>query len=88
MAIINWKNIKEFVGRVVKNSSDKTIAVEVENVKVHPLYNKRYVSKKKYQAHDENNSAQIWNIVKIRESKPISKQKRWILVDIIQKPNT
>lgn len=84
MAIINWKNIKEFVGRVVSASMDKSIVVEVETVKVHPLYNKRFVSKKKLHAHDENNEAKLWNIVKIREAKPISKLKRWALVEILE----
>jgi len=62
----------------------KSLVVEVENVKVHPLYKKRFVVKKKYYVHDENETAKIWDVVKIRESKPISKLKRWTLLEIVK----
>ncbi len=84
MAIIKWKNIKEFVWRVV-TSIDKTAVVVVENVKVHPLYNKRYVYKKKFHVHDNENLAGVWDLVKIRECKPVSKLKKWQLVDVVEK---
>ncbi|UFX82780.1 30S ribosomal protein S17 [Candidatus Absconditicoccus praedator] len=85
MAIIGGKNIKEFVGRVVSDKMDKSIVVEVETAKVHPLYRKRYISKKKYHAHDQNNEATKGSLVKIRESRPISKLKRWQLVEVVEK---
>ena len=85
MAIIGDKNIKELIGKVISNKTDKTLTVAVDRVKMHPLYKKRYTVTKKYYVHDENNTAQEGDIVKIRASKPISKQKRWILVDIIEK---
>ncbi len=85
MAIIWDKNIKEFVGRVVSDASDKSIVVEVETAKVHPIYRKRFISKKKYHVHDQDNQASKWNLVKIRECRPISKLKRWQLIEIVEK---
>lgn len=87
MVVIWSKNIKEFVWVVVSNKMDKTCVVVVETVKVHPLYNKRYVSKKKYYAHDENNATQIGSKVRIRETSPMSKLKRWAIVEIFQEKN-
>ncbi len=81
--MISWKNIKEFVWRVVSDKNDKSIVVQVESVKVHPLYKKRFMFRKKYHAHDENNEAKKWSLVRIRESRPISKLKRWKLVEVI-----
>jgi len=84
MVIIWDKNIKELVWKVVSDKMQKSLVVEVENVKVHPLYKKRFVVKKKYYVHDENETAKIWDVVKIRESKPISKLKRWTLLEIVK----
>ncbi len=83
--MIGEKNIKELTGMVVSNKGDKTITVSVERVKTHPLYKKRYTVSKKYYAHDAENTANIWDKVKIRESRPLSKMKRWVLVEIIEK---
>lgn len=85
MVIIGNKNIKEFVGIVESAKPNKTLVVSVEKVKVHPLYKKRFVVKKKYYVHDENNEAKQGDTVRIRESKPISKLKRWQLIKIVQK---
>jgi len=52
---------------------------------MHPLYKKRYIVRKKYYAHDENNEAKIGDIVRIRESRPLSKLKRWTVVEILEK---
>jgi len=79
MAVIGDKNIKELTGTVVSNRMEKTVVVSVERVKLHPLYQKRYVVKKKYYAHDEK-GLEIGDQVKIRATKPISKLKRWIVV--------
>jgi small subunit ribosomal protein S17 len=67
-------------GVVVSNKSDKTIVVEVTTYKSHPKYKKRYKITKKFHAHDENNSANIGDKVVIKESRPLSKLKRWVLV--------
>ena len=83
MVMISWKNIKEFVWRVVSEKNDKSIVVQVESVKLHPIYNKRYMFRKKYHAHDENNDARKGSLVRIRESRPISKLKKWKLVEVI-----
>ena len=64
---------------------DKTIVVEVKSVKQHPLYRKRFTTKKKYYAHDEANTAHIGDVVRVRLDKPLSKTKRWALVEITQK---
>jgi small subunit ribosomal protein S17 len=64
---------------------DKTIVVEAKSVKQHPLYRKRYTTKKKYYAHDDANTANIGDVVKIRLDRPISKTKRWTLIEVTQK---
>ncbi len=84
MVVIGKKNIKEFVWVVKSDSMDKTCVVVVKKVKVHPLYKKRFYVNKKYYVHDEDNKAKKWYVVKIREHKPISRLKRWILVDIVE----
>ena len=66
-------------GRVVKNVSDKTITVLVVTYKNHPLYRKRFVYSKKYLVHDSENQAKTDDMVVIRQSRPISRQKRWVL---------
>lgn len=84
MAVFGWKNIKEVVGTVTSDKMEKTIVVAVKSVKQHPLYRKRYTTRKKYYAHDEANSAHIGDTVKIRLDKPLSKTKRWTLVEVVQ----
>ncbi|MEI6425823.1 MAG: 30S ribosomal protein S17 [Candidatus Absconditabacteria bacterium] len=80
MAIIGTKNIKEFVGEVISDKMDKTRVVLVKSVKVHPLYKKRFIVRKKYYVHDEQNSTKTGDTVKIREASPTSKFKRWVLI--------
>ena len=79
------KRVQELTGKVVSNKNDKTITVLVETYKRHPLYNKRVKYSKKYAAHDEKNEAKIGDTVRIRMTKPLSKTKRYELVEIIQK---
>ena len=67
-------------GVVKSNKMDKTIVVEVTNYKSHPKYKKRYKVTKKFHAHDEKNAANIGDTVTIEESRPLSKLKRWVLV--------
>ena len=81
MTIIGDKNIKELVGEIVSDKMLKTRVVLVKSVKVHPLYKKRFVVKKKYYAHDENNLSKVWDSVKIRATKPMSRLKRWTIVE-------
>jgi small subunit ribosomal protein S17 len=72
------------IGKVVSDKMDKTIVVAVETYKKHDLYHKRIKYTKKYKAHDELNKAKIGDIVKIMETRPISKDKNWRLVEIVE----
>jgi len=82
MVIIGNKNIKELKGTVVSEKMDKTIVVAVRTVRLHPLYKKRFLKIKKYYVHDENSSAKQGDHVVIRQSRPISKLKRRVLVKV------
>lgn len=79
------KRVQELTGKVVSNKCEKTITVLVETYKRHPLYNKRVKYSKKYAAHDEAGKANVGDTVRIRMTKPISKTKRYELVEVIQK---
>lgn len=79
------KRTNELVGKVVSAKADKTITVLVETYKNHPLYKKRVKYSKKYTAHDEKNEAKIGDKVRIAETRPLSKTKRFRLVEIIEK---
>ena len=72
-------------GTVVSDKNNKTIVVSVETSKTHPVYKKKYKQTKRYQAHDEKNEAGIGDTVRIMETRPLSKNKRWRLVEIIEK---
>src|SRR6266852_748452 len=72
------------VGRVVSNKMDKTIVVVVETLKKHRIYKRTYKQTKRFYAHDELNTCQIGDIVRIEESRPLSKLKRWRLVEIVK----
>lgn len=72
------------VGRVVSNKMDKTIVVVVETLKKHRIYKRTYKQTKRFHAHDEHNVCQIGDIVRIEESRPISKLKRWRLVEVVK----
>ena len=76
---------KEFVGKVVSSTNDKTITVLVETYKKDPLYGKRVKYSKKYAAHDEKNEAKVGDKVRIAETRPLSKNKHFRLVEIIEK---
>ncbi|WP_068777686.1 30S ribosomal protein S17 [Paenibacillus sp. FJAT-26967] len=73
------------IGKVVSDKMEKTIVVAVETYKKHDLYHKRIKYTKKFKAHDENNEAQIGDTVKIMETRPLSKDKRFRLVEIVEK---
>jgi small subunit ribosomal protein S17 len=76
---------KQRVGVVTSNKMDKTIAVSVERRVKHPIYSKTMKSTKKYLAHDETNTCTIGDTVRIMETRPLSKLKRWRLVEIIER---
>ncbi len=76
---------KTRIGRVVSDKMDKTIVVLVEDRVTHPLYKKIIRESKKYKAHDEENAAHIGDRVRIAETRPLSKDKRWRLAEIIEK---
>ena len=77
------KNARELVGKVVSNKCDKTITVLVETYKVNSKYGKRVKYSKKYAAHDEANKAKVGDTVKIRMTRPLSKTKRYELVEVL-----
>ena len=76
---------KTRIGKVVSDNMDKTITVAIEDHVKHPLYGKIVKKTVKFKAHDENNDCGIGDTVKIMETRPLSKDKRWRLVEIIEK---
>ena len=76
---------KTRTGKVVSNKMDKTIVVAVEDHVRHPLYNKIVTKTYKLKAHDENNECNIGDTVKVMETRPLSKDKRWRLVEVVEK---
>lgn len=78
-------NRKTRIGKVVSDKMDKTIVVAVEDKVRHPLYGKTINRTKKFKVHDENNQAGINDRVAIMETRPLSKDKRWRLVEIVEK---
>ena len=76
---------KVYRGVVVSDKMDKTITVRIDTKKTHPLYGKRVKYSKKFKAHDENNECNIGDKVRIMETRPLSKDKRWRLVSIVEK---
>ena len=79
------ENRKTLIGRVASNKMEKTIVVKVERTTRHRLYGKVMVTAKRYKAHDEENSCQIGDLVRIVESKPYSREKRWVVDAILEK---
>ena len=75
----------EKVGLVVSTKMQKTIVVEIEMRKAHPKYKRIVKSSKKFYAHDEQNSARVGDVVRIREVRPLSKLKRWSLEEIVRR---
>lgn len=76
---------KTRTGKVVSNKMDKTIVVAVEDHVKHPLYKKIVKRTYKLKAHDENNECQIGDVVKVMETRPLSKDKRWRFVELISR---
>ena len=76
---------KTRIGKVVSDKMDKTIVVTIENHVKHPLYKKIVKDTYKLKAHDENNECRIGDTVKVMETRPLSKDKRWRLVEIVER---
>jgi len=76
---------RELVGVVVSDKMDKTVVVKVDRKVPHPLYGKHIIKSKKYHAHDEKNECREGDVVVIRETRPLSKTKRWVVVKILQR---
>ena len=76
---------KTLTGKVVSDKMDKTIVVAIQNNEMHPLYNKIVKRTYKLKAHDENNDCHIGDTVKVMETRPLSKDKRWRLVEIVER---
>ena len=76
---------KERVGRVVSDKAQKSITVLVERRTSHPVYGKSVLSSKKYLVHDEKNDARIGDLVRIRETRPLSKRKRFYLLTVLER---
>ena len=75
---------KILVGRVLSNQMNKTVVVEVEQRKRHRLYGKVIKVRKKFKAHDEKNACQVGDLVKMVESRPLSREKRWVVTEILE----
>jgi small subunit ribosomal protein S17 len=78
-------NRKVRTGKVVSDKADKSIVVSVETMTNHPLYKKRVKKTKRFMAHDELNECNVGDTVRIMETRPLSKTKRWRMVEIVEK---
>ena len=76
---------KRLVGKVVSNKMDKTVVVSVERRVRHPRYGKVVRRVKKYKAHDEENTCRVGDLVRIVESRPLSREKRWVVEEIVKR---
>jgi small subunit ribosomal protein S17 len=85
MVAITDKKRKIKMGRVVSNKMDKTVVVTVESYRAHRLYKKQVRRIKKFKAHDEQNTCHIGDMVRIEETRPLSKEKRWRVVEVLSK---
>ncbi|MGP1387046.1 MAG: 30S ribosomal protein S17 [Thainema sp.] len=75
---------KERVGLVVSDKMDKTVVVAVENRAPHPKYRKIMVRTQRYKVHDENNECKIGDRVRIQETRPLSRTKRWVVTEVVE----
>lgn len=75
-------------GRVVSDKMDKTVTVRIDSVVQHGLYKKTIKRSQKYKAHDENNECKVGDLVRIMETRPLSKDKRWRVIEIVERART
>lgn len=76
---------KEQIGKVVSDKMDKTVVVAIETLVRHPLYGKIVKRTKKFKAHDEENSCRVGDKVRVMETRPLSKEKRWRVIEILER---
>lgn len=86
-AAVHANRRKTMEGVVVSNKMDKTVVVSIQSTKRHPLYGKTMRSNRKYKAHDEENRCIVGDRVRIRESRPLSKEKNWVVEEILRHEN-
>ena len=79
------ENRRQLTGRVVSDKMQKTVVVVVETTTRHPLYGKTLRARKRYKAHDETNACRIGDLVRIVESRPISKEKSWVVEEVLER---
>ncbi len=79
------RNRKQLIGKVVSNKMNKSIVIEIENLVMHSLYKKSVRRTKKIKSHDEKNECSVGDIVKVEETRPLSKDKRYRLIEIVEK---
>jgi small subunit ribosomal protein S17 len=79
------RNRKQLIGKVVSNKMSKSIVVEIESLVMHSLYKKSVRRTKKIKSHDEKNECSIGDVVKVEETRPLSKEKRYRLIEIVKK---
>lgn len=80
-------NRKRLQGRVVSDKMDKTVVVEITRRTMHPVYKKFVTSTRKVMAHDESNTIPVGAVVRIVESRPLSRRKRWVVEEVVQDPD-
>jgi small subunit ribosomal protein S17 len=83
MSVVSVRKTR--LGKVVSNKMDKTVVVLIESLISHPVYKKRIKRSKKFKAHDETNQCSIGDMVKIEETRPLSKDKCWRVVEVVEK---
>jgi small subunit ribosomal protein S17 len=79
----NFRKVR--VGRVVSDRMDKTVVVQVSDLKAHPLYKKVVQRRVRFKAHDEANECRVGDLVRLMETRPLSKDKRWRVVEVVEK---
>jgi small subunit ribosomal protein S17 len=79
------RNRKQLIGKVVSNKMNKSIVIEIENLVMHSLYKKSVRRTKRIKSHDEKNECSVGDIVKVEETRPLSKDKRYRLIEIVEK---
>jgi small subunit ribosomal protein S17 len=80
-------NRRRLIGRVISDKMDKTVVVEIEIRKTHPVYKKVVRSSQRVMAHDESNVIPVGAVVRIVESKPLSRHKRWVVETVLEQPD-
>lgn len=79
-------NRRRLVGRVISDKMQKTVVVQIERRKMHPLYKKVVISTKKIMAHDESDQVPVGALVRVVESRPLSRHKRWVVETVLETP--